>query len=119
MTFLTSDPTRNPPTDGTTVARTQHLTPPPPPPPPPPPTHHIGATPYKDLKNKPLARARELIHTYESTRHRTTKPRPALDAFVAQLNVITKRFNTLAARHRHKKGGKSGDGETSGEEDAS
>jgi hypothetical protein len=38
-------------------------------------------------------------------------PVPALDAFVAQLNVITKRFNTLAAHHHHKKGGKGGDGD--------
>jgi hypothetical protein len=38
--------------------------------------------------------------------------RAAIDAFVAQLNVITKRFNTLAAHHHHKKGGKGGDGET-------
>jgi hypothetical protein len=38
-------------------------------------------------------------------------PNPAIDAFVAQLNVITKRFNTLVARHHHKKGGKGGDGE--------
>jgi len=37
--------------------------------------------------------------------------RPPLDAFVAQFNVIAKRFNTLIARHRHKKGGKGGDGE--------
>jgi len=36
-------------------------------------------------------------------------------AFVAQLNVITKRFNTLAAHHRHKKGGKGGDGGEGGD----
>ena len=34
---------------------------------------------------------------------------PALDAFIAQFNVIAKRFNTLAAHHHHKKGGKGGD----------
>jgi hypothetical protein len=66
-------------------------------------TAHIAVKDARASIDKIYARIRNRVNSYvdEDT------PVPALDAFVAQLNVISKRFNTLAARHHHhnKKGG--------------
>jgi len=68
-------------------------------------TAHIAVKGARAAIDKIYARIRNRVNSYvdEDT------PNQAVDAFVAQLNVITKRFNTLAARHHHKKGGKGGD----------
>jgi hypothetical protein len=67
---------------------------------------HIVVKDARAAIDKIYARIRNRVNSYVDDE----TPVPALDAFVAQLNVITKRFNTLAAHHHHKKGGKGRDG---------
>jgi len=67
---------------------------------------HVAVKDARASIDKIYARIRNRVNSYVDDE----TPVPALDAFVAQLNVITKRFNTLAAHHHHKKGGKEGDG---------
>jgi len=65
-------------------------------------TSHIAVKDARASIDKIYARIRNRVNSYVDE----DAPVPALDAFVAQLNVISKRFNTLAARHHHnKKGG--------------
>ena len=66
---------------------------------------HVAVKDARAGIDKIYARIRNRVNSYVDDE----TPVPALDAFVAQLNVITKRFNTLAAHHHHKKGGKGGD----------
>ena len=69
---------------------------------------HVAVKDARAGIDKIYARIRNRVNSYVDDE----TPVPALDAFVAQLNVITKRFNTLAAHHQHKKGGdKEGGGE--------
>jgi len=71
-------------------------------------TAHVAVKDARAAIDKIYARIRGRVNSYVDE----DAPVPALDAFVAQLNVITKRFNTLAAHHHRKKwGGKEGGGE--------
>ena len=67
---------------------------------------HIPVKEARAGIDKIYARIRDRVNSYVDDE----TPDSALNAFVAQINVITKRFNTLAAHHHHKKGGKGGDG---------
>ncbi|MDR2591405.1 MAG: DUF6261 family protein [Chitinispirillales bacterium] len=61
---------------------------------------HIAVKDARSAIDKIYARIRLRVNSYVDDE----TPNPAIDAFVAQLNVIVKRFNTLAAHHHHKKG---------------
>jgi hypothetical protein len=61
---------------------------------------HVAVKDARAAIDKIYARIRLRVNSYADDE----TPNPAIDAFVAQLNVIVKRFNTLAAHH-HKKGG--------------
>ncbi|MDR2591323.1 MAG: DUF6261 family protein [Chitinispirillales bacterium] len=69
---------------------------------------HIAVKDARAGIDRIYARTRNRVNSYVDE----DAPNPALDAFVAQLNVITKRFNTLAAHHHKKGGNKEGGGET-------
>jgi hypothetical protein len=70
---------------------------------------HIAVKDARQKVDKIYARIRNRVNSYVDDE----TANPALEAFITQLNIIAKRFNTLAARHR-KKGGKKGGGETGG-----
>jgi len=69
---------------------------------------HVAVKDARVSIDRIYARIRGRVNSYVDDE----TPDPAFDAFVAQLNVITKRFNTLAARHQHHKKGGDGEGET-------
>ena len=73
---------------------------------------HIAVKDARLKTDNIYARIRDRVNSYVDDE----TANPKLETFITQLNIIVKRFNTLAARH-HRKGGKGGDGETTGGEE--